>query len=332
MAAVLFWAARPHGVVLLETVGSGALALRRSRRGPIKKRCRAWLLVASAVASLSAYGCQSPSAPAPAGSLSRFQLDYRLLAAYPDVFWCDPDFYPVARAGQEQQNAIDQFPAIRATTSEFSAILAQLNLPDKSAYTDAEELAIYREHKKLTLAIQMTATANDFDFVVRTGQNQGFRIEGTITSAGTITEKKKETSFNTCPICLTRGTLIATPDGQVPVEEIAPGMTVWSADQSRRRVAAEVIDTASTPVPRPFLMAKVTLSDGRTIVASPGHPTLGWRPLGDYRVGEALDGALVASVERVPYEAGVTYDILPSGPTGEYRANGVWLKSTLVRR
>jgi ABC-type glycerol-3-phosphate transport system substrate-binding protein len=41
-------------------------------------------------------------------------LKYQLLAAYPDYFWCDPDLYPVAQPGVEQQNAIAQFATIMA--------------------------------------------------------------------------------------------------------------------------------------------------------------------------------------------------------------------------
>ena len=272
---------------------------------------------------------QSTPSPTPTVALSQYQLGYRLLAAYSDFFWCDPDFYPVVSEGQEQLNASEGFSTIRANAAEFTAILTQLNLPDKASYTDAEKLSLYREHKKLTLAIQMNAAANGYDFVVRTGQNQGFRIEGAITAAGKITESRKETSFNTCPICLSKGTLIATPDGQIPVEKLRIGVTVWTADVSGHRVAAEVTDIVSTPVPPSFEVVQVTLSDGRTVTASPGHPTTDWRPLGDYQVGDTLDGSVVVATERVLYDGGYTYDILPAGPTGEYWANGVLLKSTL---
>jgi hypothetical protein len=42
-----------------------------------------------------------------------------------------------------------------------------------------------------------------------------------------------------------------------------------------------------------------------------------------------LDGAHIASVDRVAYAGGATYDILPAGATGTYWANGVLLGSTL---
>ena len=53
------------------------------------------------------------------------------------------------------------------------------------------------------------------------------------------------------------------------------------------------------------------------------------RPLGILRSGAVLDGARVVSAEREPYSGAATYDILPSGATGLYWANGVLLASTL---
>jgi len=74
----------------------------------------------------------------------------------------------------------------------------------------------------------------------------------------------------------------------------------------------------------------VRLADGRTVTASPGHPTANGRPLGDYQVGDSLDGALVIAVESVTYGEGATYDLLPAGTTGLYWANGILLRSTLA--
>jgi hypothetical protein len=87
-----------------------------------------------------------------------------------------------------------------------------------------------------------------------------------------------------------------------------------------------------TPVPSSFEVVRVVLSDGRTVTASPGHPTADGRAIGDYRAVEVLDGAIVISVERVAYDGGATYDLLPDGATGLYWANGVLLKSTLARK
>ena len=274
---------------------------------------------------------QAPATPpTPPVVYSVPELKYKLIANFGDVFYVDTDFYPVAREGQEEKNALEQFPAIKADNAEFSAILQHLGLTDKADYTTEEKVNIYREHKKLTRGIEMTVAGNVYNFVLRIGEGQGERIEGTITTSGKITVTKREKSFNTYPICLARGTLIATPGGQVPVEEIKTGMFVWTIDSSGQRVAAMVGRTVVTPVPPSFQVVRVILNDGRSVTASPGHPTADGRGLGNYAAGDTLDGATVVSVERVTYAGGATYDLLPAGPTGSYWANGVLIMSTLT--
>lgn len=258
------------------------------------------------------------------------ELKYKLIANFGDVFYVDTDFYPVAREGQEEKNALEQFPTIKADNAEFTAILQYLGLPDKADYTTEEKVSIYREHKKLTRGIEMTASGDIYNFVLRIEEGQGERIEGTITTSGKITVTKREKSFNTYPICLAQGTLIAVPGGQVPVEKIKTGMFVWSVDSFGHRVAARVEKTVVTPVPPSFQVVRVILNDGRTVTASPGHPTADGRGLGNYAAGDIMDGATVVSVERVNYNGGATYDISPSGSTGLYWANDVLLMSTLT--
>jgi hypothetical protein len=51
--------------------------------------------------------------------------------------------------------------------------------------------------------------------------------------------------------------------------------------------------------------------------------------VGDLRPGDAFDGSRVVGATPVPYGGSVTYDLLPSGPTGTYFADGVLLASTL---
>lgn len=285
------------------------------------------------VMSVFASACvQQPPSPPPTPPIvySVPELRYRLISNFGDLFYVDLDFYPIAREGQEEKNALEQFPVIRANDAEFSAILAHLSLPNKGEYTAEELLSIYREHKKLTYAVEMNASGDVYSFVLRVGETQGERIEGTITPAGKITVLKREPSFNTRPICLAMGTLIDTPGGPVPVEQLQKGMAVWTVDDSGKRVAAVVHETVSTPVPSSFQVVRVILNDGRSVTASAGHPTAAGQALGSYQVGDTLDGALVVAVERLAYDSGATYDLLPSGSTGLYWANGVLLKSTLT--
>jgi hypothetical protein len=260
---------------------------------------------------------------------SQYQLEYRLCSEFPNVFWCDPDFYPVARVGQEQQNAIAQYLTIRSNQSEFSAILQQMNLPDKTDYTDSEKLLIYKEHKKLTYAVQMTAADGAYNYDLRVGEGQGERIQGTIKTSGEIQITSREPSINTCPICLVQGTLIDTPQGQIPVEQLVKGMTVWTQDDSGKRIAMEIVETAVTPVSLDFQAVRIELDDGRTVSASGQHPTATGRAIADYKIGDILDGARVISTSYITYTSGKTYDLLPAGTIGLYWANGILLGSTL---
>ncbi|MDD5288068.1 MAG: hypothetical protein PHY28_03010 [Dehalococcoidales bacterium] len=278
-------------------------------------------------------GCKTQPAPTTTTTVySLTQLEYLLFSDFPNIFWCDPDYYPVAREGQEQQNAINQLSAIRSNQAEFSAILEHLNLPNKSDYTDAEKLLIYKEHKKSTYAIQITSTTNSsYDFVLRIREGQGETIWINYTTSGMRKQTRREPSINTCPICLTKGTLIATPAGQIPVEQLTRDMTVWTVDCFGNRVAVKISETSSTPVPSDFKFIRVQLSDGRSVTASPGHPTAEGRAISDYKVGDKLDGAGVMKTEYLPFDNWATYDILPSGATGLYWANGILLKSTLKK-
>ena len=264
------------------------------------------------------------------GAYTVSELKYKLLAAYPDYFWCDPDLYPIARSGVEQQNAIDQFAAIEANREEFTVILTHLNLPDKAGYTDDEKLQIYREYKKLNGAVQVTATASGYTFTIRVGQNQGENYQGTISASGLITVTATTPSINTCPICLAEGTLIDTPDGPVPVEKLQQGMMIYTQDDAGKKIAGVIMATASAQSPTSFQIIRIVLNDGRIVSASPGHPTTDGRTIGELKVGDTLDGGIIAAVTAVPYN-GYTFDILPEGGTGFYWANGILLKSTLAR-
>ena len=156
---------------------------------------------------------------------------------------------------------------------------------------------------------------------------------GTIDAGGTIDVARRDPSGPPpCPICLARGSRIATPDGERLVEDLRPGMAVWTTDRVGRRVAGRVAEVGSTPVPPTHQIVHLVLSDGRTVDVSPGHPLPDGRRLGDLHPGDAVDGAIVVSAGLEPYAGRATFDLLPSGPTGTYWANGVLLESTLLGR
>jgi hypothetical protein len=288
-----------------------------------------WLPLIVLLAAMPA-GCGPASTSTPPAPYSSYELEYILLADYADFFWCDPYEFPIGRPQQEAADALAQFTDIRANAAEFTAILAHLGLADRADYTDAEKLSIFREHNKLSGAVQIALSGDKYDFTLRVGEGQGKRIDGTISPAGEVKVLKEEPSFNTCPICLAAGTLIDTPEGPVLVERLRPGMAVWTVDAAGSPVAATVLATSATPIPPSFRAVRLILADGRSVTASPGHPTAAGRTLGNYQAGESLDGSIVTTVQTSNYNGDKTYDLLPSGSTGCYRAGGILLKSTIV--
>jgi hypothetical protein len=125
--------------------------------------------------------------------------------------------------------------------------------------------------------------------------------------------------------------MIATPNGDVRVTDVKPGMLVWTATSDGSRIAAPVIEIGSMEVPSGHLMVHVRLADGRELLASPGHRTSDGRPLGSLAAGDEVDGSIVTAWELVPYAGERTYDLVPAGATGRYWANGILLSSTLSR-
>jgi hypothetical protein len=267
--------------------------------------------------------------PTLAGGLSTTELKYKVLEQFPDFFFCDPDLYPIAR-DDELSLAIQRFAEVQANPEVFQAILAHNGFTATTTFSDEQKLLIYQAYKKLN-AIYFEVAGDKYQFQIQTGSEsqQGTVITGTIDSQGKIDVLKKEQSFPTCPICLARGTLIDTPRGAIRVEELHAGDSVWTMNESGERVSAVILKTGSVQVPATHQMIHVTLSDGRELWASPGHPTAEGRALGSLKIGDALDGATIVRLGRVRYNGGFTFDILPSGDTGFYWANGVLMGSTL---
>lgn len=274
---------------------------------------------------------EPPPTPIPSlpSALSPTELKYRLLDEFPDFFYCDPDYYPVARA-DEDEVARERFPELQANPEEFQAILENNGLSGQSTFTDEQKLLIYREHKKLA-AIQLELAGVVYQFQLRTADSnqQGFFIKGTIDGQGAITIQERTPGFVDCPICLAVGTRIDTPHGPVAVEDLQAGDVVWTLNRTDERVPAPVLKVARVVVPAGHRIVHIILEDGRDVRVSPGHPMADGRRAGNLGTGDLLDGAHVVSLEYLPYEGSATYDLLPSGETGLYWADGVLLGSTL---
>ena len=275
----------------------------------------------------------TPMASVPA--LDRPELRYRLVDQLGRPLFCDPDFYPIARS-DEALLARQHLAAIRADAPTYAAIVAHLGIDQSTVPTPSQVLAIYRDWKMLRALLLTDVDGRfGFDYIAADGSGgeTGWHVVGTIDAGGTIAVARRDPSGPPpCPICLARGTRIATPNGERPVEDLRPGMTVWTTDEAGIRVAGRILEVGSTPVPRTHQVVHLVLSDGRTVDVSPGHPLPDGRRLGDLRPGDPVDGATVISAVLEAYDGGATFDVLPSGPTGTYRANDILLASTLAGR
>jgi Hint domain len=285
----------------------------------------------ASLAILLAIACGA-GGPTPVGSpLTIDQLKFKVMDSVGTPVYCDPDYYPVARGGEET-NAVAEYPQIRAQPDLYAAIVAHEHLPSGDP-SDAQKLIVYRAFKLLR-ALTLTQDGNEYAFDFRAqspGQSSIQLVKGTVRIDGVVTvTSRTQSGPPPCPICLAAGTLIATPGGAVRVTDLEPGMLVWTPSADGKRVASPVLLVGSTLVPAGHLMVSLRLADGRELLASPGHRTADGRPLGTLAVGDRLDGSTVTIWELVPYTADRTYDLLPAGPTGTYWANGILLSSTLA--
>lgn len=260
--------------------------------------------------------------PTPVPSpLPTAELKYRVMDAAGRIWFCDPDFYPVARA-DERELAKQKLPEIQKDGVTYAAITARVG---------TDELAVYRDWKALNvLQLQPVNDVFGFAYLAQKTDKTGERVDGRVTATGRVVILSRTPSgAPNCPICLAVGTRIATPSGDVAVEALRVGDIVWTIRPDGARVAAPLVGIGSTPVPATHEVVRLVLGDGRIVLVSPGHPTADGRRVGDMRAGDTIDGALVLSSDRVAYSGGFTFDVLPAGATGAYWANGVLLGSTL---
>jgi len=104
--------------------------------------------------------------------------------------------------------------------------------------------------------------------------------------------------------CFVAGTVIATPDGSKPIEEIEPGDEVLSWDESSGEVMTNTVVRTFIRYADETIQLQV---GDETITTTPEHPfwleNIGWLPAGMLRAGDRLEtekaaGAIVIDVKR----------------------------------
>lgn len=289
-------------------------------------------LAAACAGSSGPSGTPTPTSTGSPKSVPALKLAV-LAAVGGRIDYCDPDEYPVPQ-GAPAENARARLPMIERDRAAFAAILEYEHLSPNQQFTDEEVIAISDDYKQMQ-AIQLQPTGDDYRFGVlapKSGSQTGNElVEGMVSPAGVVTiERRGPGRPLNCPICLAAGVRIATPSGDVPVEDVRVGMPIWTADLRGRRIVGVVLETGRTQAPMGHRMVRIALADGRSVLASPGHPTADGRTIGGLQVGDRFDGSAVVVATLVPYLGAATYDILSSGPTGAYFADGVLLGSTLA--
>ena len=288
-----------------------------------RKRSLLLLLVAIfAIACGSALPVGSGGTPTPGVQLTMAELKYQVIDQVGTPYVCGP---PVSRVDEDSLQAAAQFPAIKAEAASYRAILAHAH-PAGDETNPTFQIAVWQEWEKLQ-ATPLTANAKGgYDFNVRTA---AATITGSVDATGKVTIASSRPGRPNCPICLAAGTLIDTPGGPVRVTDLHLGDAVWTVAANGSRVAGSVTALGSVAFPLGHDAVRLTLADGRSITASAGHPTADGRRVGELLRGDRLDRSIVVSAVTVRLTDGATYDLLPSGPTGRYWADGVLLGSTL---
>ncbi len=315
----------------------GARARRHGAMLPSIDR-RTWVIWLLGFVVFAMSGCTGlgggQSGPPDPQPLTAAELRLLLIDELGPLWYCDRDEYPVGR--DEVEGMRGTWPDLLADAELAGAVRERLALPafDDPGWTDDQRLQVYRLWKMAT-AVQLEDIGNDrfrFDYLAQPENDgaEGTRTAGMVDLHGAITiEQQAPAGEPMCPICLSIGTLIDALDGPITVERLRIGDTIWTLGLDGRRVEGVVVALGSTVAPADHHVIRVTLADGRTVTASPGHPLGDGRNLGDLSIGDEVDGSTIAGLETRPYGGSETFDLVVSGPTGIYMAGGIPLRSTL---
>lgn len=261
-----------------------------------------------------------------------------MLHAVGPIFYCDPDVYPVGFGTSEERTARG-FAKVQQDPEALRVILADLHQP-AGGYSEAVKARIWDVYKRMNALHLQPAHDDGYSFTIiplppgggQPPEPRAKARDGYVSRTGAVYLGAPHTvAFVGCPICLILGTVIDTPTGPVRVEDMHVGDPIWTADARGHRVPGHVKEVGRIDVGTWHAVLNLRLADGRQLPASPGHPLDDGRHLADLQVGDVYDGSRVTARTITADTDGWTYDVLPSGPTGTYWADGVRVGSTLRR-
>jgi hypothetical protein len=92
----------------------------------------------------------------PATKLDAPEVRYRILARFKEIFFCDPDVFPVAlSAALTRKRGLDTFPEIKKDREAFRVIVHHLGLSETGTLSEQQKLLIYREWNKLRAVVHL---------------------------------------------------------------------------------------------------------------------------------------------------------------------------------
>ncbi len=124
------------------------------------------LAVAIALLAVACGSVDGTGGGGPVGSpLTIDQLKFKVMDAVGVPLFCDPDYYPIARAGGEEASADTYYPQIKADPELYSAIVAHEHLPSGDLDEPAK-LTLYQAFKRLR-ALVLTQNGDSYTFEIR---------------------------------------------------------------------------------------------------------------------------------------------------------------------
>jgi len=96
-------------------------------------------------------------------------------------------------------------------------------------------------------------------------------------------EYKEYCKTHPCPICLSSNTMIDTPKWPIKIKDVKPGMIFCKVNKNGKSMPAFVLKNSKTYV-LSLYMLHVIFSDGRELIASPGHLLIDGRKVKDLSI------------------------------------------------